>query len=294
MPHVLVAGPASWNTLVRVATLPDAHPQTIFASSHHDTLGGTSAGKALGLARLGVDVTLRTVLGDDDAAARVRAALVHPRLDLRAATSPGPTERHLNLMADDGGRLSIYLDTPGDPGPAPAAVSDALARAAVVVLDLADPSRELIPLARTASVPVWCDIHDYDGQATFHRDFVEAADVLLVSDDRLEDVRAFLASRVAAGTRWAVCTRGARGAVALGRDEGWLEVAAVPAGEVIDTNGAGDAFAAGMLLGHLESRPLAQCLRLGAAAGAMAVASADLVSPAMTAEAIRRLAGIDA
>ena len=294
MPHVLVAGPACWNTLVRVATLPDAHPQTIFATGHHDALGGTSAGKALGLARLGVNVTLRTVLGDDDAAARVRAALALPRLDLHAATSPGPTERHLNLMSDDGGRLSIYLDVPGGPGPAPAEVTDALTHAAVVVLDLADLSRELIPLARAAGIPVWCDIHDYDGHATFHRDFVEAADVLLVSDDRLDDPRAFLQSRVAAGTRWAVCTRGARGAMALGRDEGWLEVAAVPVTAVIDTNGAGDAFAAGMLLGHLESRPLAQCLQLGAAAGAMAVASADLVSPSMSASAIRRLAGIGA
>jgi sugar/nucleoside kinase (ribokinase family) len=70
-----------------------------------------------------------------------------------------------------------------------------------------------------------------------------------------------------------------------------VAAAGVPA--VIDTNGAGDAFAAGLLLGHLDGRPLAQCLRLGAAAGALAVASADLVSPAMTAEAIRRLAGID-
>lgn len=294
MPPVLIAGPTSWNTLVRVATLPEPHPQTIFAASHRDTLGGTSAGKALGLARLGVDVTLRTVLGDDDAGTRVREALVHPRLDLRAATSPGPTERHLNLMADDGGRLSIYLDTPGDPGPAPAPVTDALTRAAVAVLDLADHSRELIPLARARGIPVWSDVHDYDGRSTFHQQFVDAADVLLVSVDRLPDPRAFLTACVAAGRRWAVCTRGARGAVALGRDEGWLEVPAVPVPDVIDTNGAGDAFAAGMLLGHLEGRPLAQCLRLGTAAGAMAVTSAELVSPAMTAGAIHRLAGIDA
>jgi acarbose 7IV-phosphotransferase len=67
MPHALVAVPAPWNILVRVATLPDAHPQTIFASGHHHTLGGTSAGKALGLARLGVD-----------AATRFRAALTRP------------------------------------------------------------------------------------------------------------------------------------------------------------------------------------------------------------------------
>src|SRR4051812_49072389 len=117
MPHVVVTGPASWNTLVRVAALPDGGPGPLFASGHCEGLGGTSAGKALDLARLGVDVTLRSALGDDDAADRIRAALTHERLTLLAPGAPGPSERHLNLMADDGGRLTVYLDVPPDPGP---------------------------------------------------------------------------------------------------------------------------------------------------------------------------------
>jgi acarbose 7IV-phosphotransferase len=294
MPLVVVAGPATWNLIVRVAALPAAGSPTLFAAGHRDTLGGTSAGKALGLAQLGLDVALRTVLGDDDAAAQVRTALTHPRLTLAAAVVPGATERHLNLMADDGSRVSIYLDTPGEPGPVPERVLAALGEAAVAVVDLAEHARGFLGLARAAGVPVWCDLHDWDGQEPFHRDFAAAADVVVVSDDRLPDPREFLAARVAAGARWAVCTRGARGAVALGRDEGWLEMPAVPVPDVVDTNGAGDAFVAGMLLGHLEGRPLGHCLRLGAAAGAMAVASADLVSPGMSADAIRALAGLPA
>lgn len=150
----------------------------------------------------------------------------------------------------------------------------------------------MLRLARDAGREVWCDLHDWDGGAEFHREFADAATVLLVSEDRLPDAGSFLTSRVAAGARWAVCTRGARGVVALGRDEGWLELPAVPVAQVVDTNGAGDAFAAGMLLGHLEGRPLEQCLRLGAAAGALAVASTDLVSPDLDAAALRRVAGL--
>ena len=88
-----------------------------------------------------------------------------------------------------------------------------------------------------------------------------------------------------------MCTAGARGAVALGRDEGWVEVPAVPAVQVVDTNGAGDAFVAGMLRGHLDGLPLQACLRLGAAAGALAVTSAALVADVGLAQ-VRALAGL--
>ncbi|MGW6129919.1 carbohydrate kinase family protein [Cellulomonas sp. NPDC055163] len=289
MPQVLVNGPASWNTLVRVAALPDARPQTLFAAGHRDALGGTSAGKALTLARLGVDVTLRTALGDDDAAARIRGELAHPGLEVVADPLPGPSERHLNLMADDGGRLSVYLDLPPEPGPASAAVHAALAGADAAVLDLAGHSRELIPLVRAAGVPLWCDVHDDDGRAPFQREFAVAADVLVVSADRLDDVEGYLAQHVAGGARWAVCTRGRDGAVALGRDEGWWSVAAVPV-TAVDSNGAGDGFTAGLLAASLRGLLLPDALRHASAAGALTVASAELAAPGITWDAVAGLA----
>ena len=62
----LIAGPVSWNLLIHVGELPPAEPHTVFAEWHHEAIGGTSAGKALNLARLGVPVTLVTVVGDDE------------------------------------------------------------------------------------------------------------------------------------------------------------------------------------------------------------------------------------
>ena len=78
MPHVVVAGPATWNTMVGVPAFPEPRPQTVFSTGHHDGLGGTSAGKALTLACLSVDVMLRTALGDDEVAEWITAALVPP------------------------------------------------------------------------------------------------------------------------------------------------------------------------------------------------------------------------
>ncbi|WP_418606968.1 PfkB family carbohydrate kinase [Georgenia sp. SUBG003] len=98
--RVLVAGPASWNLLVRLDHLPEPRPGTHFAGGFHETVGGTSAGKAMNLARLGAEVTLRTVLGADDEGERVRAALDRYGVALLAEPAAGGrTERHVNLMA---------------------------------------------------------------------------------------------------------------------------------------------------------------------------------------------------
>ena len=63
----------------------------------------------------------------------------------------------------------------------------------------------------------------------------------------------------------AAVTRGASGSVILAPDER-LVVEAVTLGEVLDTTGAGDLFAAGFLFGLTRARDLAECGRLGSLA----------------------------
>ena len=281
--RVLVNGPAAWNTLVRLPALPGATSQTVFAESYDDSLGGTSAGKAVTLAALGVDVTLRTVLGDDAFGSSVRSALSGVRLDVVAAVD-GRTERHVNLMADDGARLSVYLELP-TPVHAPVPSFGGID---VAVLDLSELSRPLLAAARAAGVPVWCDVHDDDGTAEYPREFVAAADVLLVSAARLADRRAYLSDAVARGCLLAVCTDGGSGALALDAD-GWISVGTAPAA-VVDTNGAGDAFLAGLLTGVLDGLPTTAALARASAVGALAVGTRELGAPHATRDEVDRLA----
>ena len=290
MTSVLVNGPASWNMLVDLEVLPEARPHMQFARGHRWGLGGTSAGKALNLARLGVPTTLRTVLGSDPDAARIGAALAHPLLSIIPDVVDGPSEHHLNLMSATGERVSIYLDLTGPPPDLPVELLDALDLADVALIDLTTWSVPVLSAAAAAGCQIWCDIHDYDGLADFHRPFIDAADVLVVSADRLTDPDAFLADRVNNGTDLAVCTRGSQGARAYSRTQGRWGVNAVTVEHVVDSNGAGDAFVAGLLAAKLDARPLEESLRWASANGALCVQSVDLVSTAVSRESLSTLA----
>jgi sugar/nucleoside kinase (ribokinase family) len=68
-----------------------------------------------------------------------------------------------------------------------------------------------------------------------------------------------------------VVTRSEEGAVACAGGE-LFAVPAEPVERVVDTTGAGDLFAAGFLHGHVEGRPVSECLQLGA------ICAAEIIS----------------
>ncbi|GAA1828648.1 carbohydrate kinase family protein [Agromyces salentinus] len=273
---IVIVGPAAWNRIVLLDRLPEPVPHMQFARWDQETVGGTSAGKALGLAGLGRPVRLHTLIGTDADGERVRRLLAASGIELDALPAE-VTERHLNLMTEAGERVSIYLSSPADPGtPASPDLTHAMADAPAIVLDLAGRSRELIPTARAAGRPIWTDIHDYDGTAEFHRPFIEAADWIFMNADRIgEDPVPFMEACVRGGASVVVCTLGAEGAIAV---DAALAVHRVPAApvEVVDTNGAGDAFMSGVLDAHLAGADLDAALGAGAAHAATVLTTRHL------------------
>lgn len=286
--RVTVLGGAAWNRMIHVERLPDGRGATIHPLWHHEAIGGSAAGKAMNLARLGVTVTLHAGIGDDEPGRRVRAGLSAAGVDLREIVDPGGTAQHVNLMDPAGGRISIMLangspDLPFDE----ATVSLSMRESDVVVVDLAPWTPRALPLARAAGRPIWTDLHDYDGSRDWHVPFIDAAEVVFVSHDRLPEPAAFLESMIDRGKRLAVCTMASAGAFALDADGRRYDVPAVPDVAIVDTNGAGDAFFAGVLFGTLSGVSLEQALRYGALAGALAVTSPDLASDDLTPDALR-------
>ena len=262
--HVFIAGPASWNRITLLDRLPEPVPHMQFVLDEWETMGGTSAGKALGLAGLGRRTVLHTLLGRDDAGERVRGLLTTAGVEL-IAVDGGATERHQNLMTATGERVSLYLATPDDrDDDPPREVVGAMTDAAAIVLDLAPLARRLIPLARATGRPLWTDIHDYDGEADFHRPFIDAADAIFMNADRIgDDPFPFMERCIEGGASLVVCTLGSEGAIAVDDRMTRHAVAAAPA-TVRDTNGAGDAFMAGVLDATLAGSPLPDAMRAGA------------------------------
>lgn len=271
---VFVAGPASWNTIVVLDRLPEPVPHMQFAEQSWETVGGTSAGKALSLAGLGRSTLLYAQSADDQHGRRLRATLHAAGLSVQ--WEDGVTERHVNLMTREGGRVSLYLAAPqATAGRQDDALRAAMAEAEAIVLDLAAEPLRLLPLAEETGNPIWVDVHDYDGEAEFHRPFLAAADAVFCNADRLDDPLAFLHSCITTGARLAVCTLGVEGAVAVDADGTEHRVDAVPV-EVVDTNGAGDAFLAGVLDARLSGADVNSALVAGARSAASVLGTRHL------------------
>ena len=277
-PTVAVCGPAAWNDIIVLDELPEPVPHMQFARAAWSTVGGTSAGKALHLAGLGVPTRLHAMLALDPDGSRVADVVRRAGVDLVAHPSP-VTERHVNLMTEAGARVSLYLSAPpaaavGDVG---VIVADLL-RADHAVVDLSATGVEVIE--RLAGEPdrptVWVDLHDYDGRSAFHEPFLRAADVVFMNADAVDDPVALARSCVERGPVIAVCTLGADGAIAVGSDGEVTRAAAPRVSRVVDTNGAGDAFMAGFLAAHLRGRSLAERLEAASAQAAVALSTRHL------------------
>jgi acarbose 7IV-phosphotransferase len=282
-PSALIIGGTSWDTVIRVAELPASRPQTLFAQSAWESVGSTGAGKALNLRRLGWATTLHAQLGDDEAGRLALQALQSAGVRVLVMPDPRGTERHTNLIADDGGRLSIYTHYGTfDAAVDVQAVLAELPLHDVVLLNIANYARPLIAPIKQAGRALWIDVHDWDGDADYHRDFVDAADVLFLSSDRLPNWRDVMAGLFAAGgKRLVVCTHGAQGATAIDQQAQFVEVAARPVTELVDSNGAGDAFMAATLHGLHSGRDLKESLAFAALAGALCVQCRGLASDAL-------------
>lgn len=288
MTRVFVAGDVTYNTLVYVEKFFKPVPQTVFSRAYHETVGGTAAGKAFNLARLGFDTTLHGLVGDDHQGAAIRERLAREQITFLTDVDPQGTQRHVNLMADDGGRISIYVAyATFEPTIDAVPLEAAIRRSDYVALNLSNYCRYLIPLVRRHNKPLWIDIHNYDGQNDYHRDFIAGADVLTLSSDALPDYRTFMTEQIAGGKQLVICTHGRDGATALTAAGDWVHVPALTGYPQRDTNGAGDSFFAGVLYGHAQGYAVERCLRLGAVVAGRCITSSELYDPALCPDLVR-------
>lgn len=276
---VLVVGGAGVDTTVYVPELPLPYADTYAVPPVVDRIGNTGAGVALGCHALGLRVKFVDLIGDDPQGALIRDHLAARGVDFSHAASEAGTRRSVLLVDAGGRRLSLFdpRAVPGQRMPRDLYLP-AIRSARHVHVSIMDFARHVyadIPDGTTVST----DLHDWDGENPHHEDFAYSSDLVFLSAVKLggrrEEVMRSIAERGRASA--VVCTAGAEGCHVLAEGK----VRSFPAeplpvpnhGPVADSNGAGDAFVSGFLYGRLAGRPLEECVRLGAVAGAHACTS---------------------
>ncbi|GAA2478960.1 MULTISPECIES: adenosine kinase [Actinomycetes] len=284
---VLVLGGAGVDTVVHVPELPVPYADSYMIRPGIVTRAGQSGDfVALGVSALGLRAHHIDLVGADPEGDLVRALHRDRGIPLTDVPSAAGTKRAVNLVGPDGRRLSLYDDTrsqesdrlPEDTLRALAASS----RHAHVVIT--HPCSYALPLLREAGLTVSTDLHNWDGVNPYHEPFALAADLVFLSTTALADPEHTMRDIAARGrARIVVATAGAEGAHLLVDGELTQVPAVAPPEPVVDSNGAGDAFAAAFLLGWLDGLDPLRCARYGAIAGAHAC-----TVPSTRADAISR------
>ena len=251
------------------------------------TTGGSAANTTLNAARLGLHTTFLGKLGNDELAQIYRRRFEAAGVDVRRfKTASLPNARCLALVTPDAQRTmrtclaAAMTLAPSDLSPADfhgcrhahvegylafnQALADAVldsARAAGCTISLDLASFEVVNAARDWLL----------GQ------FRRGIDIAFANEDEIRALFQDDASDYPTLAR-RLAGLGVLAAVKVGKDGAWLahgdtllRVPPVVVSNLVDTNGAGDAWAAGFLYGHLRGWPLPACGALASLMGAETV-----------------------
>lgn len=278
--RVFIAGGVSFNNIVRLNQFPQPIAQTIHECEYSEALGSTGSGKAVNMAKLGFDVDLHAMLGDDDWGKKAIEALAMPKLNFFYDIDPKGTERHINILDKKGQRISIFTNTVTDhPDINYNQFRPYISKADFVVVNLSNYSKNILPLVKALNKPIWTDLHDYDGQSTWHKEYIDYSDYILFSSDNFKNYKTFMKEMILKGKKLVVVTHGRKGSEALTRAGEWLKVEAIPNIKLVDCNGAGDGYFSGFLYGFSQGLTIKKCMQYGAIVGALCVQSEMLYHP---------------
>ena len=222
-------------------------------SENLDYVGGAGGYCARGFAQLGKRTGFIGFIGDDPPGGVIARDLAADGVESLLFTDPAGSRRSVNLMYRDGRRKNFY-DARGSMEVSPDLdrCRALLRRTRLVHFSIENWARQLLPLARDLGLVIACDLQDMvSPDDAYRQDFIAAADILFLSAANLADAAAVAGHLVAARPEQIVVVgMGSRGC-GLGTPAGWREFApvALPV-PVIDTNGAGDGLAVGLLAAH--------------------------------------------
>ena len=296
---VLVIGAAGLDIKGRAAG--PLLPGTSNAGRVRRSLGGVARNVAENLARLDVNVTLLTAVGDDAAGRQIMEQAAGCGVD----TSPsivvagGRTGAYLAIL-DDSGNLSVAIDDLSIvEAITPRYLNDRrrlFAEASMLVSDAnltPDTLATIFNLAARNNLPVCADptstlradrLCPYLKQLHLIAPNVAEAAVLTDGEPARTQDQALGAARqlVSLGVDFAILTLADQGsAYATSNESGLVPAMHV---DIVDASGAGDALTSATIFAVLNDIPTDEAVRLGVAAATLTLQSKETVNPELSLE----------
>ncbi len=249
--------------------------------------GGSAANTTFNVARLGLRTAFLGKLGNDDNARIYRERFAAVGVDgSRFKQAAQPNARCLSLVTPDAQRtMRTCLGAAMTLAPEEITAADFKgcrhAHVEGYLLFNRALAEAVLAAARAAGCTLSIDLASFEVAAAA-RDWLLAqlghgVDIVFANEDEIRALFGTTSTDYAAHTR-ALAARGTLAVVKLGKDGAYVgrgaelhRIEPVHVASVVDTTGAGDAFAAGFLYGHLRGLPLPVCGHIAAVLGAETV-----------------------
>lgn len=228
-------------------------------------VGADEAGHSIQMHLKKEGVSTDHVIVEDGAATSINIALIDTAGQRKFLTDPRSSQRRLGME---------------DIRPLLGETAEIVSFASMFISPLftIEKMKELFSLLKTAGKTLVTDMTRPKNGETFEdlRDLFPYIDVFVPNDEEIslltgvDDPEKNVRMLVDAGVSTAIVKIGSRGCI-MGTKEEIIHVPAVPGIRCVDTTGAGDTFAAGLIAGLVDGKSMLECARLGSAAASCSV-----------------------
>lgn len=247
MSRILVSGLINTETTVSIRAFPiPYYPIDYPYFGVNTAVSGVAYNIAKALRTLGDSVTLTSITGSDFQASYIQEQIKSDGLDPSLIKPILKQTANSVVLYDSEGNRQIYCDLKDIQETSyhfPENICNGTDLVAACNINF---NRELLHLAHEADIPIATDVHVLtDVRDSYNREFMEFADILFLSDERIEgNYQDFLhALAKEYPCRIIVLGRGSKGAAMYRRDRNQIyDLPAIFVGTVVNTVGAGDAL----------------------------------------------------
>jgi len=263
--------------------------EEVWINDHEESSGGSAANTIVGLSRLGLSCGFIGAVGDDPEGERILKDLADDHVDTAGLKHVSPRRSGTVIgFVDQSGERALYVDAGANSDLSLDDIRIDYVRQARLIHTSSFVDRDQLlmqielakilkgDIAISFSPGMLCFRHSFDELS----ELFKGATIIFVSENELrsltgQGIEASCASLIEVSDAIIAVTLGKNGSY-IAKGDLRLEVMADPISpdEVVDTTGAGDAYAAGFICGYLRGDELETSARLGSKVASYAIRGA--------------------